>query len=243
MDTFTCRGLCGAKFGANSNIDEAEPAPLGLENGFTVCKGCSQRPVHLHDDQTHSYDLFENFCSKASYFITTVTHLTWIPQLKLQSTFLTDSDMSPFHRPFSGQKGISKVKRNERMGKTPNQNRILSKNPYHRHPPHTPLTAVPFPPTSYSPCQDLPFSLTQDTREEGEIPPTSTLHRRAYSLLNLQLLFHRHSPQRWLKKSPSLTQPRPNLASRSPRNLHADAHRCLAFPWSAFLRQTSSSLC
>ena len=32
-------GLCGGNFGANSNIDEAEPATLDLEDGFTVCKG------------------------------------------------------------------------------------------------------------------------------------------------------------------------------------------------------------
>ena len=95
-------GLCGANSGANSNIDELETAPLGLKDGFTVCKGCSQRPVRLNDDQTHSYDLFENFCSKTLYFIATVTHLTWISQLKLQSTSLTNNDISPFHRSFSG---------------------------------------------------------------------------------------------------------------------------------------------
>ena len=122
-------GLCGGQFGANSNIYEVEPAPLGSKDGFTVCRGCSQRPVHLNDDQTHSCDPLEKCCSKGLYFIATVTHLTWIPHLKLQSTPLTDNDIYPFHKPFSGQKAISKVKRNERLGKRPNQNRVLPKNP------------------------------------------------------------------------------------------------------------------
>ena len=51
-------GLCGGHFGANSNIDEVEPAPLGLKDGFTVCRECSH-PVRLNDDQTHSYDLLQ----------------------------------------------------------------------------------------------------------------------------------------------------------------------------------------
>ncbi|KIJ94663.1 hypothetical protein K443DRAFT_640989 [Laccaria amethystina LaAM-08-1] len=38
------------------------------------------------------------------------------------------------------------------------------------------------------------------------------------------------------KTHPSLTQPRPYLASRTPRNPHADAHRALAYPRPAFLR-------
>ena len=92
--------------------------------GPQLAREYRQRPLRLNDDQTHSYDLF---CSKALNFITTVTHLTCIPQLKLQSTSPTDNDMSLFHRPFSGQKGISKVKRNERMGKRPNQNRLPTK--------------------------------------------------------------------------------------------------------------------
>ena len=54
-------GLCGGHFGANSNIDEVEPAPLGLKDGYAVCRGCSQRPARLNDDQTHSDDLFEKF--------------------------------------------------------------------------------------------------------------------------------------------------------------------------------------
>ena len=29
-------GLCGGDFGANLNIDEVEPARLGLKDGFTV---------------------------------------------------------------------------------------------------------------------------------------------------------------------------------------------------------------
>ena len=89
-------GLCDGHFGVNPNIGEVEPAPLGLKDGFTVCRECSQRPVPLYDDQTRSYDLFENFCSKALYFITSITHLTCIPQLKLQSTSLTDNDIYPF---------------------------------------------------------------------------------------------------------------------------------------------------
>ena len=59
--------LCGANFGANSNIDEAEPAPLGLKDGFTVCREFSQRPVRLNNDQTHSYYLLEKCCSKALF--------------------------------------------------------------------------------------------------------------------------------------------------------------------------------
>ena len=187
-----------------------------MKDGFTVCKGCSQRPVRLNDDQTHSCDLLECFYSKASYFITTVTHLTCIPQLELQSTSLTDSDIYPFHRPCSGQKGISKVKRNEGMGNRPNENRVLAKYPCHRHPPHTPLTVVqpiPFTAASYSPRRDLSLSLTQDTREEGDVPSRIHLHPhpRAQSLLNLQLLLHHHPPRVGSKTSPSLTQSWPYL--------------------------------
>ena len=44
------------------------------------------------------------------------------------------------------------------------------------------------------------------------------------------------------KLPPSLTQPGPYLASRTSRNPHADAHSTSAFPRSAFLRQTASTL-
>ena len=169
-----------------------------------------------------------------------------MPQLKLQSTSLTNNDIYPFHRPFSGQKGISKVKRNERMGKRPNQNRVLAKYPCHRHPPHTPLTVVqPYPLHTRLPLSSLrSFSLyMQNRREEGEVPSSTNLHPiPALIRSSTSSFLHHHSPRRWLKNflfpNPILAY----LASRTSRYPHADGRRALAFPRFAFVRETASSL-
>ena len=50
------------------------------------------------------------------------------------------------------------------------------------------------------------------------------------------------SLQHGIETHTSLTQPRPYLASRTPRNPHADAHRAPAFLRSAFLKQSASTL-
>ena len=193
--------------------------------------------------------LHKNFCSKALYFITTSTHLTCIPQLKLQSTSLTDSDIYPFHRPFSGQKGISKVKRNERTGKRPNQNRVLAKNPCHRHPPHTPLTVVqPYPLHTrllLSSSRSFSFyNAKHARRRRSTIQYQPPPHPRARSLLNLQPFLHYHPfPVVGSKIPLFLTHSWLYLTSRAFRHSHADGRRALASPRIAFVRQTASSLC
>ena len=152
--------------------------------------------------------------------------------------------MSPFHRPFSGQKGISKVKRNERMGKSPNQNRILTKkfltSTSTTHAINSrPLPAHPLISLSRS-------SFFSNARHAGR-RRTSRInlhpHPRAHLLLNLQLPPSPFPPGVGLKTSPSSTQSWPCLAARSFRNAHADGHRALAFPRFALVRQTASSLC
>ena len=81
-------------------------------------------------------------------------------------------------------------------------------------------------------------------RAEREVPSRTAVHTHphAHSFLNLQLFLHRHTPSNGSKTPPSLTQPRPYLASHTTRHSHADARRALAFPLSAFLRQTASFL-
>ena len=66
-------------------------------------------------------------------------------------------------------------------------------------------------------------------RGESEVPSRTTLHPhlRAHSLLNVQPPAQPPSPSPpsdGSKTPPSLTQPRSYLASRTPRNPHADAH-------------------
>ena len=140
---------------------------------------------------------------------------------------------------------------NEWMSKNSNQNQALTKHSCHRHSPHTSLVTVQLHPLHsrhtppYSHRQDLSFSLRQNTREEGDILFRTTLHHHPHAHWSSTSSFSSITiPLSGGSKTPrSLTQPQPYLASRTPRNSHADAEGALAFPRSAFLSQTASFLC
>ena len=125
------------------------------------------------------------------------------------------------------------LKRNETMGKKPDRNRALPQNlclldsmsvfhPISRRPtpPHTCLFHSPNLRTSYA--------------KHASRRRRTTLHPdfRAHSIFNVQPPPPPQppplppSPSWWLKNSPFLTY----LASRAPRNPHADPRRVLAFP-------------
>ena len=67
-------------------------------------------------------------------------------------------------------------------------------------------------------------------------------HPLAHLFLNLDPSLHHQPPSHGSKTPPSLTQPQPYIASRTPLDPYVGAHRALAYPRSAFLRQTASSL-
>ena len=103
--------------------------------------------------------------------------------------------------------------------------------------------AASLPTSSPHPCLlHSPNLLMRNMRAEGEVLSRTTLHPHpfAHSLLNLQLSLH--PPNDGSKSPPSLTQPQPYIASCTPLDPYAGAHRALAYPRSVFLRKTASSL-
>ena len=74
------------------------------------------------------------------------------------------------------------------------------------------------------PCSHLLISLTRYMRAEGEVLSRTTLHLPHW-FLNVRPppLNHHRPPSDASKTPPSLTQPEPYLASRTPRDPHADA--------------------
>ena len=104
---------------------------------------------------------------------------------------------------------------------------------------------TPSPHTCLFHSPNLPISVTRNMRAEGTVPSRTTIHPHPFVhwLLNLQLFFRHHTLSNGSETLPSLTKPRPYLASRTPLHPHADAHCASAFPRSAFLRLTASSLC
>jgi len=107
------------------------------------------------------------------------------------------------------------------MGKKPGYLSFIPLAAVQPRPPHTCLLHSP----------NLRISLARNMRAEGKIP-SKTTHLRAHSLLNVQRSTSSSSsvtipPSDGSKTPPSLTQPRSYLASRTPRNPHADTHRAL----------------
>ena len=139
------------------------------------------------------------------------------------------------------------LKRNEKMGSKPNQNRSLVQNfcldiclsPHGGRP-----TSCPHPCLLHSP--NLHISITRKIRGEGEVLARTTFHPHphAHSILNIRQrppLPPPTSLQGWLNP------PFPNLTSALSRLSRTPAsscrHRALAYSRPAFLRQTASSLC
>ena len=115
---------------------------------------------------------------------------------------------------------------------TPHPLAAVQPHPLHsRHPPPTLIVEV------------LLFSnATHARRRRNTIQNYPSPPSPPPFLLDLQ--FFRHHPPCLGSTTPrSLTQPRPYLASLTPHDSHAAADGALAFPRSAFLSQTVSSLC
>ena len=121
------------------------------------------------------------------------------------------------------------LKRNEKMGSKPNQHRALTQNfclsPHGSRP-----TPSPHPCLFHSP--NLLIFLTRNMRAEGDVLSRTTLHPHpfAHSFLNLHPSLHHQPSSHGSKNPPSLTQPQPYIASRTPRDPYAGTHRALAYP-------------
>ena len=84
----------------------------------------------------------------------------------------------------------------------------------------------------------------QCKREEGEVLFRTTLHHHSHahsSTTSSSSITTSPSDGSRIPRSP--TPPRPYLAPGTPRNPHTNAEGALAFPRSAYLSQTVSSLC
>ena len=134
------------------------------------------------------------------------------------------------------------MKRTETMGKKPDQISVS----LHRYLPLISSAAIqphpppPLPQFRYFSCAKHVSRRRSPVKNYPPPPsPRSFAPQRSASSSSSITI----PPSNGSKAPPSLTQPRSYLASRTPRNPHADAHRALAFPRFAFLRYSACSLC
>ena len=127
------------------------------------------------------------------------------------------------------------MKRTETMGKKPDQISVS----LHRYQPLISLAAIqPHPPPplpQFRYFSSAKYASRRPSTVQNYPPPPSPRsfapQGSTSSSSSITIL-----PSDGSITFPSLAQPRCYLASRTPGNPHADAHRALAFPWFAFLR-------